>query len=101
MCQTYRSLPPPAARPSRQVGGHSTRPTVLPSDTRVRVTFGHFQPATAMGHSLLFDMEDDFDYIEIHVSTSVFADTLTIKDRKHMTTVFYEKDRKAGSVEIL
>ena len=49
----------------------------------------------------VINMEDEIDYTEIHVSTSVFADTLTIKDRKHMTTVFYEQDRKAGSVEIL
>ena len=47
------------------------------------------------------DNESDIDYTEIHVSSSVFADTLTIDDRKHMTTVYYDKNRKIDSVEVL
>jgi predicted DsbA family dithiol-disulfide isomerase len=47
------------------------------------------------------DNEQEIDYTEIHAPHTVYADTLTINDRKHMTTVYYEQDRKTGSVEIL
>ena len=46
------------------------------------------------------DNESDIDYTEIHVETSVFADTLTIDDSDNVTTVYYDKNRKADSVEI-
>ena len=47
------------------------------------------------------DNESDIDYTEIHVESSVFADTLTIDDRNNMTTVYYDKNRKIDSVEIM
>lgn len=43
----------------------------------------------------------DIDYTEIHEESTVYADTLTIDDSDKMTTVYYEQDRKVGSVEIL
>ena len=50
---------------------------------------------------LHIDNEQEIDNTEIHVGTSVFADTLTINDRKHMTTAYYNQDRTFDSVEIL
>ena len=47
------------------------------------------------------DNESDIDYTEIHVESSVFADTLTIDDSDNMTTVYYDKNRKTDSFEIL
>lgn len=47
------------------------------------------------------DNEQDIDYTEIHVESSVFADTLTIDDSDNMTTVYYDKNRKIDSVEIM
>ncbi len=47
------------------------------------------------------DNETEIDYTEIHVESSVFADTLTIDDKNHMTTVYYDKNRKIDSVEIM
>jgi len=43
----------------------------------------------------------DIDYTEIHEESTVYADTLTIDDSDKMTTVYYEQNRKVGSVEIL
>ena len=47
------------------------------------------------------DSESEIDYTEIHCERSVYADTLTIDDRKHMTTVYYDKNRKTDSFEIM
>jgi len=47
------------------------------------------------------DNESDIDYTEIHVESSVYADTLTIDDKDTMTTVYYDKNRKTDSFEIL
>ena len=47
------------------------------------------------------DSESEIDYTEIHAPHTVYADTLTIDDRKHMTTVYYDKNRKTDSFEIL
>jgi len=49
----------------------------------------------------VIDNEKEIDTTEIHISSSVFADTLTINDRKHMTTAYYNQDRTFDSVEIL
>jgi hypothetical protein len=46
------------------------------------------------------DNESDIDYTEIHEESTVYADTLTIDDSENMTTVYYDKNRKADSVEI-
>lgn len=45
--------------------------------------------------------EAGIDYTEIHEPHTVYADTLTIDDRKHMTTVYYDKNRKTDSFEIM
>jgi hypothetical protein len=45
--------------------------------------------------------EDDIIHNEIYDSNSVWADTLTINDRKNMTTVYYDQKRNFDSVEIL
>jgi hypothetical protein len=47
------------------------------------------------------DSESDIDYTEIHCESSVYADTLTIDDSEHMTTVYYDAKRKTDSFEIL
>ena len=47
------------------------------------------------------DSESEIDYTEIHCESSVYADTLTIDDSKHMTTVYYDKNRKTDSFEIM
>jgi uncharacterized metal-binding protein len=47
------------------------------------------------------DNEDEIDYTEIHIQSSVFADTLTIDDSENITTVYYDKNRKTDSVEVL
>lgn len=47
------------------------------------------------------DSEDDIIHNEIYDSNSVWADTLTINDKKHMTTVYYDRKRNFDSVEIL
>ena len=47
------------------------------------------------------DNEQDIDYTEIHVESSVFADTLTIDDSDNMTTVYYDQKRNFDSVEIM
>jgi uncharacterized metal-binding protein len=49
----------------------------------------------------VIDNEADIDYNEIHEESTVYADTLTIDDSDQMTTVYYEENRKTGSVEIL
>ena len=48
----------------------------------------------------VIDNEDDINETEIHSHQSVFADTLTIDDVKHMTTVYYNGDRTVDSFEI-
>ena len=50
---------------------------------------------------VVVDNAADIDYTEIHEEGTVFADTLTIDDSDKMTTVYYEEDRKFGSIEIL
>jgi hypothetical protein len=47
------------------------------------------------------DNESDIDYTEIHEESTVYADTLTIDDSENMTTVYYDKNRKTDSFEIL
>ena len=47
------------------------------------------------------DNEQDIDYTEIHVESSVFADTLTIDDSDNLTTVYYDQKRNFDSVEIM
>ncbi len=49
----------------------------------------------------VIDNEADIDYTEIHVDSAVWADTLTIDDSDNMTTVYYDKNRKIDSVEIM
>ena len=44
--------------------------------------------------------EDDIIHNEIYDSNSVWADTLTINDRKNMTTVYYDQKRNFDTVEI-
>jgi hypothetical protein len=50
---------------------------------------------------VVVDNEVDIDYTEIHVESSVFADTLTIDDSDKMTTVFYNTNRNVEFVEIM
>jgi len=50
---------------------------------------------------IVIDNEADIDYTEIHEQGTVFADTVTIDDPDHMTTVYYNENRKTDSVEIL
>jgi hypothetical protein len=50
---------------------------------------------------IVIDNEEDIDYTEIHEQGTVFADTVTIDDPDHMTTVYYNENRKTDSVEIL
>ena len=47
------------------------------------------------------DNESDIDYTEIHEESTVYADTLTIDDSENKTTVYYDKNRKTDSFEIL
>lgn len=49
---------------------------------------------------LVIDNEDDIGETEIYTHQSVFADTLTINDVKHMTTVYYNGDRSVDSFEV-
>ena len=50
---------------------------------------------------VVFDNESDIDDTEIHSQSTIFADTVTIDDPDHMTTVYYNQDRTFDSVEIL
>ena len=50
---------------------------------------------------LVHDNESEIDYTEIHDQHSVWADTLTIDDSNKMTTVYYDKNRKIDSFEII
>jgi RNA polymerase sigma factor (sigma-70 family) len=57
-----------------------------------------------LNHSLVqlvHDNESEIDYTEIHDQHSVWADTLTIDDSNKMTTVYYDKNRKIDSFEII
>ena len=47
------------------------------------------------------DNESDIDYTEIHEQSTVFADTVTIDDPDHMTTVYFDMNRKTDSIEIM
>lgn len=47
------------------------------------------------------DNESEIDYTEIHVQSSVYADTVTIDDPDNMTTVYYDMNRKTDSIEIM
>ena len=49
----------------------------------------------------VIDNELEIDNTEIHEAGTVFADTVTIDDPDHMTTVYYNQDRTFDSVEIL
>jgi hypothetical protein len=50
---------------------------------------------------VVFDNESDIDYTEIHEQNTIFADTVTIDDPDNMTTVYYDKNRKTDSIEIM
>lgn len=47
------------------------------------------------------DNESEIDYTEIHEQSTVFADTVTIDDPDHMTTVYFDMNRKTDSIEIM
>lgn len=50
---------------------------------------------------VVFDAGTDVDETEIHEQGTIFADTVTIDDPDHMTTVYYNQDRTFDSVEIM
>ena len=50
---------------------------------------------------VVVDNESEIDYTEIHEHGTVFADTVTIDDPDHMTTVYYDMNRKTDSIEIM
>ena len=50
---------------------------------------------------VVFDNETDIDDTEIHSQSTIFADTVTIDDPDHMTTVYYKQDRTFDSIEIM
>ena len=50
---------------------------------------------------VVFDNGVDVDETEIHEQGTIFADTVTIDDPDHMTTVYYNQDRTFDSVEIM
>ena len=50
---------------------------------------------------IVFDNGTDVDETEIHEQGTIFADTVTIDDPDHMTTVYYNQDRTFDSVEIM
>ena len=50
---------------------------------------------------VVFDNGVDVDETEIHEQGTIFADTVTIDDPDHMTTVYYDKNRKTDSIEIM
>jgi uncharacterized membrane protein len=50
---------------------------------------------------VVVDNESEIDYTEIHEAGTVFADTVTIDDRDHMTTVYFDMNRKTDSIEIM
>ena len=50
---------------------------------------------------VVFDNEQELDYTEIHSQSTIMADTVTIHDPNHMTTVYYNQDRTFDSIEIM